>query len=100
MTNEVRNIALGIGVMVVLLVASCELRAQGSLRSEYPDSEYLKHILRLQFTEVCSTPLPKGDALPNALNEALKADAKTWMPWVLWWNATREKYERAKCGEA
>jgi hypothetical protein len=92
MTEEIRNILLGIGVMAVLLVASCELRAT--------DSEYLKQILRPQFSEVCSTPLPKGDALPNALNEALKADAKTWLPWVLWWNATREKYEKAKCGEA
>jgi hypothetical protein len=91
-TDEIRNIALGIGVMVILLVASCELKAT--------DSEYLKQILRLQFTEVCSTTLPKGSALPDALNKALEADPKTWLPWVLWWNATREKYEKGRCGDA
>jgi hypothetical protein len=91
-TDEIRNIALGIGVMAVLLIASCELRAT--------DSEYLKQILRLQYSEVCSTPLPKGDALPNALNEALKADAKTWLPWVLWWNEMHAKYAKARCGDA
>lgn len=94
MTDEVRNILLGIGVMLILLVASCALRA------EEPNSEYLKQIIRLQYTEVCSTALPKGDALPNALNEALQKDAKTWLPWVLWWNATREKYEKGRCGDA
>lgn len=92
MTDEIRNIALGIGVMVILLVASCELRAT--------DSEYLKQILRLQYTEVCSTPLPKGSALPDALNAALKKDPKTWLPWVQWWNATHGKYEKGRCGDA
>jgi hypothetical protein len=47
MTDEIRNIVLGIGVMAVLLVASCELRAT--------DSEYLKQILRLQHSEFCAT---------------------------------------------
>jgi hypothetical protein len=91
-TPEVRNIALGIGVMVILLVASCELRAT--------DSEYLKQILRLQATEFCATVGRPPQVIADALNKALEQDPKTWLPAVLWWNRIAEKYEKARCGDA
>ena len=95
MTPEIRNIVAGL-VLACLFLGWMARDAW----SQEPNSEYLKQILRLQFTEVCSTALPKGDALPNALNEAFKADPKTWLPWVLWWNDMHEKYAKAKCGNA
>jgi hypothetical protein len=91
-TPEVRNIALGIGVMVILLVASCELRAT--------DSEYLKQILRLQATEFCATVGKPPQVIADALNKALEQDPKVWLPAVLWWNRIAEKYEKARCGDA
>jgi hypothetical protein len=95
MTAEVRNILIGFA-LTMFVIGWLSRDAWG----QEPNSEYLKQILRLQYTEVCSTSLPKGDALPNALNKALEADPKTWLPWVLWWNATREKYEKARCENA
>ncbi len=95
MTTEIRNILIGLAVVCFIMGWLAR-----DAWAEEPNSEYLKQILRLQYTEVCSTPMPKGDALPNALNEALKADAKTWLPWVRWWNEMHAKYERGKCGDA
>ena len=92
MTDEIRNILLGIGVVAVLLVASCELRAT--------DSEYLKQILRLQTTEFCATVGKPPQVIADALNKALEQDPKTWLPAVLWWNRIAEKYEKARCGDA
>jgi hypothetical protein len=91
-TDEIRNIALGIGVVLVLFVASCELRAT--------DSEYLKQILRLQTTEFCATVGKPPQVIADALNKALEQDPKVWLPAVLWWNRIAEKYEKARCGDA
>jgi hypothetical protein len=91
-TDEIRNIALGIGVMLVLLIASCELRAT--------DSEYLKQILRLQTTEFCSVvgkpPLP----IANGINQGIAVDPKTWVPIAEWWNRIKEHYEKVRCNDA
>ena len=92
MTDEIRNIALGIGVVAVLLIASCELRAT--------DSEYLKQILRLQHTEFCATVKKPPAVIAEALNKALEQDPKTWLGPVLWWNQIVEKYKEARCGDA
>jgi hypothetical protein len=91
-TDEARNIALGAGVALILLIASCELRAT--------DSEYLKQILRLQATEFCATVGRPPQVIADALNKALEQDPKTWLPAVLWWNRIAEKYEKARCGDA
>lgn len=95
MTDEVRNILIGFA-LAMFVVGWLARDAWAQTTPRYYDQQLLNY----RFSEVCSTPLPKGDALPNALNEALKADAKTWLPWVLWWNATREKYEKGRCGDA
>lgn len=94
MTDEVRNVLLGVGVMVILLVASC------SLRAEEPNSEYLKQILRLQTTEFCATVGKPPQVTAEALNKAMEQDPRVWLPAVLWWNRIAEKYERARCGDA
>jgi hypothetical protein len=91
-TDEARNIALGAGVALILLIASCELRAT--------DSEYLKQILRLQATEFCATVGKPPQVIADALNKALEQDPKVWLPAVLWWNRIAEKYEKARCGDA
>jgi hypothetical protein len=91
-TDEARNILLGAGVVLILFVASCELRAN--------DSEYLKQILRLQTTEFCATVGKPPQVIADALNKALEQDPKVWLPAVLWWNRIAEKYERSKCGDA
>ena len=64
MTDEARNIALGAGVALILLVSSCELKAT--------DSEYLKQILRLQTTEFCATVGKPPQVIADALNKALE----------------------------
>lgn len=61
--------------------------------------EFQKQILYLQYTEICSTPLPRGGALTEALNKAMEQDPKTWLPWVLWWNELRDKYMVGQCGD-
>jgi hypothetical protein len=91
-TDEARNIALGAGVALILLIASCELRAT--------DSEYLKQTLRLQATEFCATVGKPPQVIADALNKALEQDPKVWLPAVLWWNRIAEKYEKARCGDA
>src|SRR5512139_419676 len=92
MTTEAHNILLGVGVVVILLVASCALRAQ--------DSDYLKQVLRLQHTEFCATVGKPPRALAEAINAAAAQDPKTWQPIVQWWNKISEKYESARCGDA
>ncbi len=113
MTDEARNIALGAGVSLILLVASCELRAQGNAGIEiikinqinqineiYPTNEYLKQILRLQTTEFCATVGRPPQVIADALNKALEQEPRVWLPAVTWWNQIVDKYKAARCGDA
>jgi len=94
MTEEIRNILLGLGVMAVLLIASCELRAT--------DSEYLKQILRLQFSEFCAHVGKPSQLLAEAINGAIAANPTDpkWRREAEWFNRIVEKYNTAKCGDA
>src|SRR5512139_2696707 len=92
MTDEARNILLGVGVVLILLVASCALKAQ--------DRDYLKQVLRLQATEFCATVGKPPRALAEAINAAAAQDPQTWAPVIQWWNKISERYESARCGDA
>ena len=94
MTTEVYNILLGIGVMLILLVASCELRAQE------PNSEYLKQILRLQYTEFCANVGKPPKDVADGINGGIATDPKTWTPHALWFNKIVDAYRKAGCGDA
>jgi hypothetical protein len=92
-TPEVRNILIGFGLAMFVIGYLCrDAFAQ--------DSEYLKQILRLQATEFCASVGKPPQVIADALNKALEADPKTWLPAVLWWNRIAEKYEKARCGDA
>lgn len=62
--------------------------------------EFMKDVARQRYTEICSASMPKGEALPKALNEAVVADPATWAPWVLWWNDVVAMRKKAGCGDA
>lgn len=94
MTEEIRNIALGIGVMAILLVASCELRAQTTPRY------YDQQLLNYRHTEFCAVVKKPPPALAEAINGAVAQDPATWLPIVAWWNRIHEHYKKAGCGDA
>ncbi len=93
MTDEARNIALGAGVVLILLVASCALRA------EEPNSEYLKQILRLQATEFCAHVGRPPQDVAEGINQGIAVDPKKWVPHASWFNRLVEAYKKAGCGE-
>ena len=64
------------------------------------DSEWVKQVLRLEYTTFCATVKKPPPQLVDAINEAMKQDPKTWMPVVIWFNAIAEKYQKAGCGDA
>lgn len=64
------------------------------------DSEYVKQILRLEYTTFCHVVGKPPQALAEALNQSVAQDPKTWLPVVQWWNRIAEKYAEAKCGDA
>lgn len=95
MTDEIRHILLGLGVVLVVLAASCALRAQE------PDSAYVKQVLRLQFSEFCSVVGPPPLKLAEAINNAIAQDPATWLPIAAWWNRIKAHYDaKARCGDA
>jgi hypothetical protein len=81
-----------LGLAIMCVVNSARADDKQELR------DFQKQILYLQYTEICSTPMPKGGALPNALSEVVKKDPDTWLPWVGWWNEMVGKYN--KCSDA
>lgn len=93
MTEEARNILLGIGVMAILLVASCELRAK---TPRYYDEQLLNY----RYSEFCAAVKKPPPALAEAINGAVAQDPQTWLPIVAWWNRIHEHYEKARCGDA
>lgn len=62
--------------------------------------EFQKDMLRLSYTEFCTTVGKPPQVIADALNKAMEQDPRTWLPAVLWWNRIAEKYEKAKCGDA
>lgn len=64
------------------------------------DIEDQKETARNKITSVCARPMPKNDALPTALNEAVKEDPKTWGPWILWWNDIVAERKATGCDDA
>ena len=93
MTTEVYNILLGLGVMLILLVASCELRAQE------PNSEYLKQILRLQYTEFCAEVKPPPAMLIKLLDELIPHNPQLGQSGK-WVNDIIDGLAKRKCGDA
>lgn len=94
MTDEIRNIALGLGVVVVLFVASCELRAQTT--PKYYDQQLLNY----RHSDFCAAVKKPPAALAEAINNAITIDPKTWLPIAEWWNRIHAKYKEAGCGDA
>lgn len=69
-------------------------------KAEEPNSEWVKQVLRLEYTTFCATVKKPPPQLVDATNEAMKQDPKTWMPVVIWFNAIAEKYAKAECNDA
>jgi hypothetical protein len=79
---------LGLALMCVVNSARAD---------EYRD--FQKEMLRLSYTEFCSTVGKPPAVVAEALNKAMEQDPKTWLGAVLWWNKIAEKYAAAKCGD-
>lgn len=95
MTDDARNLMLGIGVVLILLVAACELRAQGNPRV------YDEQLLNYRFSEFCSVVGKPSQLLAEAINGAIAqnpADPK-WRREADWFNRIVEHYHKVRCGE-
>lgn len=94
MTAEAYRILLGAGVVVILMVASCALRAEGN--PKYYDEQLLNY----RFSEFCSVVGKPPLQLAEAINGAIAQDPATWVSIAAWWNKIKEHYEKAGCGNA
>jgi hypothetical protein len=111
------NAAVGFLLVCIILLGAVTCRAEGGgpdrslsppFRQDLPAGRmrqptpgyYDEQLLNYRYSEVCVIPLPRSQALPEALQEAVKLDAATWMPWVIWWNALQEQRKKAGCGDA
>lgn len=93
-------IDLGMATAAMVAFAGVVMLTTRRAHAESVTLDQAKEILRLRYSELCSAPMPPGDALPQALNQAIVADPATWGPWVAWWNEIHTKYRKAGCGNA
>lgn len=101
MNQRTKTDAMIAGLCIVVFIA-ITLGATHKARAASDDEvrEFMKNVARQRYTEICAAPMPKNEALPKALNEAVVADPETWTPWVLWWNDVIAMRKKAGCGSA
>ena len=75
-------------------------RPAGAILAQATPRYYDEQLLNYRYSDVCVIPLPRSQALPEALQKAVELDAATWTPWVIWWNALQEQRKKAGCGDA
>lgn len=88
-----RNILLGVGVVLILLVASCELRAQKTPRY------YDEQLLNYRYSEYCAEVKKPPAILIDLLNQFMPANPQL-KPAGDYINDLIAGREKRKCGDA
>lgn len=100
MTQRTKDAGMCVFAIVIFLAILGGVTHRAKAATDDELREFMKDVARQRYTEICSAPMPRGEALPKALNEAMVADPATWAPWILWWNDVVSMRKKAGCGDA
>jgi hypothetical protein len=92
MTDEARNILLGAGVALVLLIASCELKAQTTPRY------YDQQLLNYRYSEYCAEVKAPPKIIIQLLRELIPHNPQL-KPAGEYIDGLIEGREKRKCGD-